>query len=64
MPQKIIKKLKCYYLNHNPLLSIAPIKAEKIHLKPEIWIYHEFITNEQIETMKNLANPKVIFTNK
>jgi len=46
-------------VNHNPLLIIAPVKEEKVFEKPDIWLYHDVITEKQINMMKNLGYPKV-----
>ncbi len=45
--------LKCQYINYSPYIYIAPVKMEKIHTNPDIWAYHDVISNIQIETMKN-----------
>ena len=54
-----LNKLKCRYLNNKPSLLIAPVKEEQLFDRPAIWIYHDVITNEQVELMKQLGSPKV-----
>jgi hypothetical protein len=53
--------LKCRYINHAPLLYIAPVKEEQLFDDPPIWFYHDVITEKQIELMKTLSAPKVNF---
>ncbi len=52
-------RLKCRYINYNPYIYIAPVKEELIHIDPDIWLFHDVITDSQIETMKKLATPKL-----
>ena len=52
-------RLKCRYINYNPYIYIAPVKEELLHIDPDIWIFHDVISNSEIETMKNLAVPKL-----
>ena len=52
-------KLKCRYIHYAPALFIAPVKEEQVFDDPPIWVYHNVITEKQIETMKQLAKPKV-----
>ena len=52
-------KLKCRYINYNPILTIAPAKEEQIHRNPDIWIYHDVISDKQINLLKELATPRL-----
>lgn len=54
-----MRKLKCRLVDHHPLLKIAPVKEEQVFDRPPIWLYHDVITEEQIDRMKYLAGPKV-----
>lgn len=54
-----MKKLKCRLVDYHPLLKIAPIKEELVFDRPPIWLYHDVITEEQIDRIKYLAGPKV-----
>ncbi len=38
---------------------IGPIKQEEVYDKPQIWVYYDVITDNQIEIFKKLALPKV-----
>lgn len=56
-----LSKLKCRYLNQDPLIRISPVKEEQVYDDPPIWIFHDVITDKQIEEMKTLASFKVRF---
>lgn len=53
-------QLKCRYVtNKSAFLKIAPLKLEEAYLDPYIVIYHEVISDREIETVKNMAKPRV-----
>ena len=52
-------ELTCRYVNHDYQLLIAPVKQELVAVNPHIWLFHDVITDRQIEIMKILAYPKV-----
>ena len=61
---KRLSKLKCRYItNSNPFLLIGPVKQEEMFDNPAIWVFHDVVTDSQIELMKTLALPKVIRKN-
>ena len=41
------------------MLRIAPVKEELVYDDPPIWLYHDVITENQVEIMKSLALPKL-----
>lgn len=52
--------LRCRYVwNNNPFLRIAPLKLEEANLVPYIVIYREVISDQEIETIQNMAKPRV-----
>ncbi|XP_065087046.1 prolyl 4-hydroxylase subunit alpha-1-like [Ochlerotatus camptorhynchus] len=52
-------KLKCRYVtNKSAFLKIAPLKLEEANLKPYIVVYHEVISDAEIELVKRLAKPR------
>lgn len=58
---KIASRLRCSYTTNNvPFLFLQPIKMEEAYLKPRIVIYHDVISDQEIETIKRLAQPKVL----
>ena len=62
MDPKVEARLKCRYTTgHHPFLLLQPIKVEEAALKPYIVRYHDVITDDEIETVKKLAQPRVIW---
>jgi prolyl 4-hydroxylase len=59
MGKKTSSSLSCKYVRYHPLLVIAPVKEELVYDNPPIRIYHDIITEKQIETLKALSLPKV-----
>lgn len=60
LPADIQKQLKCRYVDRGiSFLKIAPFKEEEAYLNPRIVIYHDVIYDEEIETIKRLAQPRV-----
>ncbi len=55
-----MSKLKCRYINYHSFLYIAPVKEEIVFDNPTIWLYHDVITDKQVDTFKKHAYPKVI----
>ncbi|XP_067948072.1 prolyl 4-hydroxylase subunit alpha-1-like [Watersipora subatra] len=51
--------LKCYYSTSdgNPLLLLAPVKVEELYKSPDILLYHDVISDGEIEMVKNLSTP-------
>ena len=53
-------KLYCNYAeSKSAFLRLQPVKQEVISFQPKIVIYHDIISDEEIETIKVLAKPKV-----
>nr|CAH0108384.1 unnamed protein product [Daphnia galeata] len=60
MDPKIEARLRCRYVTNNvPFFLIQPIKMELASLKPRLFIYHNVVTDEEIETAKKLAQPRL-----
>ena len=57
--QAEMDKLTCYYYNKHPLLVIRPVKIEMASFKPNIYLLHDIIRDEDIEFIKDLAAPRV-----
>lgn len=57
----VLATLKCRYTtNRSPFLKIAPLKLEEASLKPYIVIYHDVMSDNEIELIKQMAKPRVI----
>lgn len=55
----LLAKLRCRYVtNKSPFLKIAPLKLEEAYLKPYIVIYHDVISDKEIEVIKQMAKPR------
>ena len=57
-------ELKCFYstVGKNPLLILAPVKVEEIHNKPDIVLFHDVISDNEIGMVKKLSTPLVRFS--
>ncbi|XP_055612351.1 uncharacterized protein LOC129758762 [Uranotaenia lowii] len=54
-----LSKLTCRYVtNKSWFLKIAPLKLEEANLQPYIVIYHEVMSDAEIEVIKRLAKPR------
>lgn len=57
---EIQKNLKCRYVDRGiAFLKIAPFKEEEAYLDPRIVIYHDVIYDDEIDTIKRMAQPRV-----
>lgn len=52
------KNLSCYYTHHNkPHLRIGPFKTEELHYEPPIVMFHDIISDNEIEVLQSDAYP-------
>lgn len=59
IPTEISSKLICRYLTENhPFLKIAPIKMEMMYLNPDIVLFYDVLSDNEIETIKEMARPR------
>ena len=54
-----LSQLSCRYVAYHPSLIIAPVKEEIVFDNPRIWLYHDVITDKQINFMKEAAKTKL-----
>jgi len=61
MKPKVEARLRCRYFtnNNNPYLILGPIKEEEAYLNPRLVVYHDVISDREIETVKQLAQPRL-----
>lgn len=52
-------RLKCRYVRHHPILYLQPAKEETVHHNPDIFLYHDVLSDKEMDTIKSLATPKV-----
>jgi len=57
----VTRRLKCYlYTNNNhPALVIAPLKLEQLAVVPELVRLYDFVTDAEIELIKELSTPQL-----
>uniref|UniRef100_A0A3P8UCA2 Prolyl 4-hydroxylase subunit alpha-3 n=1 Tax=Amphiprion percula TaxID=161767 RepID=A0A3P8UCA2_AMPPE len=46
-----------YFTNDNPALLLMPVRREVLSLQPFAVLYHDFITDVEVEDVKSLAQP-------
>ena len=64
MDPKIAAKLYCRYVTNNvPFFFLQPLKMEEAYLNPRIEVYHGVLEDDEIETVKKLATPRVNIEN-
>lgn len=54
-----LSKFHCRYVSYSAFSKLAPFKLEEIHLDPTIVVYHQAISESEIEVLKNLASSKL-----
>ncbi len=54
-------QLKCRYRSrmNSPGLILSPVKEEEVYLDPWIVIYHDVISQSEMESLKDIAFPLV-----
>ncbi|XP_041988641.1 prolyl 4-hydroxylase subunit alpha-1-like isoform X3 [Aricia agestis] len=56
---QVAKELTCRYLTENhPFLRLAPIKMEYKYRNPDIVLFHEVLSDSEIQHLKELAQPR------
>jgi len=61
MSEKTQSGLLCFYLNTRqiPYLKLMRFKVEEAFKKPQIVMFHDFLSDSEIEVVKTLAEPKL-----
>lgn len=49
----------CYYNKNLPSQLLKPVKVEMLNLDPDLNLFHDIITDSEIEHVKKLAKPQV-----
>lgn len=44
----------------SPYLILQPVKMEQISIKPPVTLFYDVLSDEEIETIQNMANPLVL----
>ncbi|XP_014363385.2 prolyl 4-hydroxylase subunit alpha-1-like [Papilio machaon] len=59
IPSEMSRRLKCSYLTENhPFLKLAPIKMEQMYIDPDIVVFHQVLSDDEIEHIKDMAKPR------
>lgn len=53
-------KLSCYYNRNRPTQVLRPVKVETLNSDPDLYLFHDVISESEIELIKKLAKPQVI----
>lgn len=60
MDPKIEGRLRCRYVtNNSPFLILQPVKMEEAYLNPRLVIFHDVMSEDEIDTVKKMAQPRV-----
>ncbi|XP_049537788.1 prolyl 4-hydroxylase subunit alpha-1 isoform X2 [Anopheles darlingi] len=58
-PIELRSQLVCRYTtNRSPFLRLAPLKLEEAYRQPDIVIYHDVMSDREIELIKHYARPR------
>ncbi|XP_022793507.1 prolyl 4-hydroxylase subunit alpha-1-like isoform X2 [Stylophora pistillata] len=52
-------KLSCYYNRNRPTQVLRPVKVEMLNSDPDLYLFHDFISESEIELVKRLAKPQL-----
>ena len=52
----------CWYNNDPPRLKIRPAKIERVFVKPEIFLFRGILSDVEMEVIKELAAPRVMYS--
>ena len=60
--ESIKSKLKCFHLNttSKPYLRLNRIKVEELYKRPQIVLIHNFLSDTEVETFKELTIPRIV----
>ena len=53
-------RLSCYYNRNRPTQVLRPVKVETLSSNPDLYLFHDVISESEIEHIKKLAKPQVI----
>ncbi|XP_045534588.1 prolyl 4-hydroxylase subunit alpha-1 [Papilio machaon] len=60
LPTEVTKRLKCSYLTDtHPFLKLAPIKTEQLYIEPDVFVFYNVISDEEIEHLKILSKQRL-----
>jgi hypothetical protein len=55
-----LAKLKCKHkTNDDPYYKLGPVKEEEVHKDPSIWIFHDILSKDEQQAVRDTAAPLV-----
>ncbi|XP_026315299.1 prolyl 4-hydroxylase subunit alpha-2-like isoform X2 [Hyposmocoma kahamanoa] len=67
VPTQIARKLHCFYLRRNAFLQLAPIKTEQLLQKPDVFLFHDVLNQNEIDAIKKTVGHRLkralVYTN-
>ena len=51
----------CWYYSGTPRLMLRPAKFERVFVKPEIILMRKILTESEMNKIKELASPRVMY---
>lgn len=56
----VLAQFKCWYdSRRQPYLTLMPIKVEQLSIEPAIYTFHDILSDEEIEKIKEIGRPLV-----
>ncbi len=56
----VLAQFKCWYdSRRQPYLTLMPIKVEQHSIEPAIYTFHDILSDDEIEKIKEIARPLV-----
>ncbi|GAV06584.1 hypothetical protein RvY_16550 [Ramazzottius varieornatus] len=52
-------RLKCYYAVPSPSFVVQPVKAELLNIDPDMLMYHQVVSDNEMTVIKMLAAPRL-----
>ncbi|CAB3223325.1 unnamed protein product [Arctia plantaginis] len=60
LPMEISSRLTCrYQTEHHPFTKLAPIKTEMLYLNPDIILFHDMLSDSEIDTVVEMAKMRL-----
>ncbi|ESO05903.1 hypothetical protein HELRODRAFT_93842 [Helobdella robusta] len=59
MPIENEHLLTCQLKSHHPALYLRPAKEEQVNYDPPMFMYHDLLVDDQMETIKRLGRPRL-----
>eukprot|EP00794_Sanderia_malayensis_P012295 gene12295-13563_t len=54
---KNISNLRCFYKTNQPKFILKPLKVEQVHDTPEVYIFREILTHDEVHIIQEISRP-------